>query len=66
MGLNEGRKITRKEDNEDLPDFDSDLSPNNIMNRTAAEARGLRYDEVERVYRDEDGCMIRDRYGQPL
>ena len=46
--------------------FDPDLSPDNETNRDAAEERGLRYDPAESVYRDEDGCPVLDRFGQPI
>lgn len=46
------------------PPFDPDFSPGHPVNRCAAEASGLRYDPVDRVYRDEDGCPVRDRFGQ--
>jgi hypothetical protein len=46
--------------------FDPDLSVNHPTNKKAAEQRGLQYDSIEEVYRDEDGCMILDSFGQPL
>lgn len=49
-----------------LTDFDADLSPDHPSNQKAAEQRGLVYDRRERVYRDEDGCLIRDEFGQPF
>jgi len=45
--------------------FDPDLSPGHPANRAAAGDRGLRYDPDRRCYVDADGCMIRDRFGQP-
>jgi len=51
---------------EKLPDFDPDVSPKNPQNIRAANARGLKYDRRSRVYRDEDGCLVRDRFGQLL
>lgn len=47
-------------------DFDPDLSPEAEVNQDAADARGLTYDPRARVYRDEDGCPMRDEYGQPI
>ena len=46
--------------------FDPDLSPHSEVNEDAARERGLRYDPAESVYRDEDGCPVLDRFGQPL
>ena len=49
-----------------LTNFDPDLSPSNPTNRQAAAQRGLRYDSRRRTYVDEDGCLIRDQFGQPF
>ncbi len=49
-----------------LPAFEPGLSPYNIHNLEAAKARGLTYDSHKEMYVDEDGCLIRDRFGQPL
>lgn len=46
-------------------EFDSDLSLDNPANKQAAEDHGLRFDRRRRAYVDEDGCPIRDRFGQP-
>lgn len=46
--------------------FDADYLPSNPVNQEAARQRGWEYDPRERVYRDEDGCLIRDKFGQPL
>ena len=46
--------------------FDPDLSPLSEHNQDAAEERGLKYDRAGGVYRDEDGCPVLDRFGQPL
>lgn len=46
--------------------FDPDLSPDSEANRDAAEEQGFTYDHAEGVYRDEDGCLMLDRFGQPL
>jgi hypothetical protein len=51
---------------EKLPEFDADFSPDNPQNRAAAEARGLSYNTARKAYVDEDGCLIRDEFGQPL
>lgn len=50
----------------ELPRFDPDVSPKNEVNRAAAAARGLRYDETTQSYVDEDGFLILDAFGQPL
>jgi|WetSurMetagenome_2_1015567.scaffolds.fasta_scaffold78194_2 hypothetical protein len=47
-------------------DFDPDYSPQNPVNREAARLRGLIYDPRKEAYVDEDGCLIRDKYGQPF
>lgn len=49
-----------------MTDFDPDFSPKHETNKKAAEERRLKYDEKRRVYVDEDGCLIRDKFGQPL
>lgn len=46
--------------------FDPDLSPEHPTNQAAAEQQGLRYDAASQTYQDEDGCLIRDKFGQPL
>ncbi|MBI5881319.1 hypothetical protein HZB90_04270 [archaeon] len=48
------------------PPFEPGLPPSNVHNREAAKARHLRYDARARVYRDSDGCPVRDGYGQRL
>ena len=48
-----------------LSEFDPDFSPSNPVNTRAAERRGLRYNPKKRAYVDSDGCLIRDRFGQP-
>lgn len=45
--------------------FDPDYGPHNPVNRQAAEDHDLRYDRKRKVYRDQDGALVRDRYGQP-
>ena len=49
-----------------LIDFDPDFGPDNPVNIEAARVRGLGYDQKLRVYIDEDGCLIRDEFGQPF
>jgi hypothetical protein len=46
-----------------LPQFDPDLTPQHETNKKAAEARGLTFHDG--CYRDEDGAMARDQFGQP-
>lgn len=36
------------------------------INIETTRIRGLEYDPVRRVYVDEDGCLIRDEFGQPF
>lgn len=62
----EESKLEKELKKENLPQFDSDVSPYNIINQKAARVRGLHYDAKEKIYRDDDGCPIRDKYGQPL
>ena len=50
----------------DKTTFDPDLSPENERNKDAARERNLIYDRRGRVYRDADGCPVRDKFGQPL
>lgn len=47
-------------------DFDADWPPEHPVNIEAAEQRGLVYDLEGGCYVDEDGCMIRDGFGQPF
>lgn len=58
--------IMDEESPEHLPAFDPNLSPDSQVNRLAARARGLRFDPRKRCYRDRDGALVRDQYGQPL
>lgn len=44
--------------------FDPDLPPDNIHNRDAAKAHTLRFDSKKRAYVDDEGCLIRDKFGQ--
>lgn len=46
------------------PMFDSDMSPYSEVNRAAARSRGLTYDAESKVYRDQDGFAVLDKYGQ--
>jgi hypothetical protein len=46
--------------------FDPDLSPENPHNREAARQQHLRFDQRRGFYRDADGSLVRDRFGQPL
>lgn len=62
-------KVEPKDKDEIIPedkklhDFDADLSPQNPQNEQAATAQGLHFERGS--YRDEDGLMIRDQFGQP-
>lgn len=47
-------------------DFDPDLSPYHPINQETASQEGLRYNPRRRAWVDEDGCLIRDEFGQPL
>lgn len=49
-----------------LPEFDADVSPQNQVNREAAKARNLTFDKKSGYYRDSDGYLIRDKFGQKL
>jgi len=60
MKKNFNRKII------ELTEFDADFCPDHLINREAAKQRGLTYDSEEQVYKDVDGCLVRDKYGQPL
>ncbi len=46
--------------------FNSDFLPNHPSNQEAARQRNLRYGFFRGFYVDEDGCLIRDRFGQEL
>lgn len=59
-------RCSEKPKDEPKPAFDPDLSPENPQNKEAARARRLVYDRRARVYKDEDGCIIRDEFGQRL
>jgi len=47
-------------------EFDPSVSPKNPQNIQAAKDHKLRYYPNSEVYRDEDGAVVRDKYGQPL
>lgn len=49
-----------------LIDFDPDFGPKHPVNVEAARTKGLKYDSKKRAYVDEDGCLIRDEFGQPF
>ncbi len=45
--------------------FDPDFSPEDYSaNQEAAQQRGLVYNPDNKSYVDEDGCLIRDEFGQ--
>ena len=48
------------------PKFDPDLSRRNPINQEAAKVRGLRWSSEHRAYVDNEGCLRRDKFGQPL
>lgn len=56
----EGR-VEKKE-----PRIDPSTSPYTPHNRDAAKELGMRYDTKRKVYRDSDGCVVADKFGQPL
>ncbi|HVM59148.1 MAG TPA: hypothetical protein VMT80_02365 [Candidatus Paceibacterota bacterium] len=59
------RRGTMDEQRAPRETFDPDLPPENIHNREAAKARGLRFDPRKKAYVDDEGCLVRDRFGQP-
>jgi len=46
--------------------FDPGFSHKHESNRQAAKERGWRFDERRRVYVDEEGCIVADKFGQPI
>lgn len=48
------------------PQIDPSVPWHEEHNMEAARELGLIYDPRSRVYRDTDGCLIRDRFGQPF
>lgn len=51
---------------EKLPSFDPSSSPYSPQNREAAKAHDVKYNARKGYYTDSDGCLMRDRFGQPL
>ncbi len=48
------------------PNFDRDMSPNYFVNRAAARVRNWTFDPTKNMYRDKDGALIADQFGQLL
>ena len=46
--------------------FDAELGPNHEINQAAARSHGLTYDRGKRAFVDDEGCPVRDKYGQPV
>ena len=46
--------------------FDSGSSPRSPRKRKTARSRGLWWNPRKGYYVDEDGALMRDRFGQPL
>jgi hypothetical protein len=46
--------------------FDPDFSPESEINQEAAKSRDLHYSWWSGQYVDEDGCPVRDKFGQLL
>ena len=46
--------------------FDPELLPNHPVNKEAASKLGLNYDPKEKIYRDDEGRMMRDQFGQSI
>ncbi len=57
-------KLEDPKDKKEKTEFDPDYPPSNPQNKEAARDHGLKYDSKAEVYRDEDGCLIRDKFGQ--
>ena len=49
-----------------LPEFEAGLPWHNVHNVNAANSRRLVYVGSREVYVDEDGCPVRDKFGQPI
>jgi len=47
-------------------DFDPDLPPLHPTNQQAGSDRGFSYNRTERVWEDDEGCPVRDEFGQDL
>lgn len=56
--------MDRKDIYEDKERIDPSLSPTGSRNRVVAERSGWTYDPEDRVYRDREGEMIADEFGQ--
>ena len=50
---------------ENKVEFDPDFSPNNPINIKAAQDHNLTYYPERKCYVDDDGCEVRDCFGQP-
>ena len=48
------------------PKIDPSIPWNEEHNLNVAKKLGVRYDIKRRVYRDNDGCPVLDKYGQSL
>lgn len=48
------------------PNFDPNLSPRAFVNRASARVRGWTFDHGKQQYRDKDGSIIADKFGQLL
>lgn len=59
-------EILERKASQEKTQFDADYSPFNPHNRQAALDHGLVFDDRAKVYRDTDGAMVRDKFGQPL
>lgn len=46
--------------------IDPDIPWNEPHNLEAARKLGIQYDRKAKVYKDSDGCLVRDKYGQEL
>jgi len=49
-----------------LPRFDSGSRPTSEQNRDASRARKLTWSPRRGYFVDDDGCLMRDRFGQRL
>lgn len=48
------------------PNFDRGMSPNYFQNRAAAKVRKWTFDPAKNMYRDKDGALVADQFGQLL
>ena len=62
----EDRAMNKTETQKEPQKFDADLSPSAEVNKKAARTRGWTWSEKRGHYIDSDGCLMADRYGQPL